>query len=279
MSRAAWCYKPRGSIGVKPLAKPPSEVDFNLWLGPAADQAVPRQPGPLQLALVLGLRQRRHRQPGRASDGHCPLDDPGATCRESVLSLGGRFGYTDQGETPNTQITVFDYGDAQLIFEVRGLKTGPYRREKIGNIVHLDTGVIAGGKFYPKGSDKPQPLPVERGSQTRARRRDTSATSSRPCGAGRPRTSTPTSSKAITRPPCATWPTSPTAWARRSPFNPQTKAFGDNKDAYETLARMEEHLAKDNGLKLDGKTYRLGRKLAWKARPNGLPATRRPTNC
>ena len=46
------------------------------------------------------------------------------------------------------------------------------------------------------------------------------------------------------------------------PFNPQTKAFGDNKEAYETLARMEEHLAKDNGLKLDGQKYRLGRKLA-----------------
>jgi hypothetical protein len=45
------------------------------------------------------------------------------------------------------------------------------------------------------------------------------------------------------------------------PFNPQTKAFGDNKEAYEALARLEEHLAKGNGLKLDGAKYRLGRKL------------------
>ena len=45
------------------------------------------------------------------------------------------------------------------------------------------------------------------------------------------------------------------------PFNAQTKAFGDSKDAYETLERMEEYLAKDNGLKLDGLEYRLGRKL------------------
>ena len=35
--------------------------------------------------------------------------------------LGGRFGYEDQGQTPNTQMAVFDYGDAQLVFEVRGL--------------------------------------------------------------------------------------------------------------------------------------------------------------
>ena len=31
------------------------------------------------------------------------------------------------------------------------------------------------------------------------------------------------------------------------PFNKPTGAFGDDKDAYETLARMEEHL-KDNGV-------------------------------
>ncbi len=45
------------------------------------------------------------------------------------------------------------------------------------------------------------------------------------------------------------------------PFNGQTKAFGDNREAYETLARLEEYLAKSNGLKLDGLKYRLGRKL------------------
>jgi len=45
------------------------------------------------------------------------------------------------------------------------------------------------------------------------------------------------------------------------PFSEKTKAFGDNKDAYESLARLEDHLAKDNGLKLDGLKYRLGRKL------------------
>jgi hypothetical protein len=45
------------------------------------------------------------------------------------------------------------------------------------------------------------------------------------------------------------------------PFEPKTKAFGDNKEAYETLGRLEEHLSRGNGLKLDGVKYRLGRKL------------------
>src|SRR5262249_15499639 len=45
------------------------------------------------------------------------------------------------------------------------------------------------------------------------------------------------------------------------PFDPKTKAFGDNREAYETLSRMEAHLTAENGLKLNGLKYRLGRKL------------------
>ena len=44
------------------------------------------------------------------------------------------------------------------------------------------------------------------------------------------------------------------------PFNPQTKAFGDNKEAYETLARMGEYLT-ENKVNLDEAKYQLGPKL------------------
>jgi hypothetical protein len=38
-----------------------------------------------------------------------------------VISLGGRFGYIDDGQTPNTQLLYFDYEPAPVIFDVRGL--------------------------------------------------------------------------------------------------------------------------------------------------------------
>ena len=184
-----------------------------------------------------------------------------------MLSLGGRFGYTTRARRPTPRSRVIDFGDTQLIFEVRGLQdrratTG----EKVGNIVHLEEGTIAGDKFYPKGSDEAEPLSklASRSTSSAGRATATSATSSRPSAAARPRTSTPTSSKATTPRPSATWPTSRTGWASEVPFNKQTKAFGDDKEAYETLARMEEHL-KDNGVKLDGLNYRLGRKLTFDA--------------
>jgi hypothetical protein len=42
----------------------------------------------------------------------------------SVVSTGGKYIYVDDQETPNTQIATFDYGDAELVFEVRGILTG-----------------------------------------------------------------------------------------------------------------------------------------------------------
>jgi hypothetical protein len=41
-----------------------------------------------------------------------------------VFCSGGKFVYDDDQETPNTQTATFDYGDCQLVFEVRGLLTG-----------------------------------------------------------------------------------------------------------------------------------------------------------
>ena len=44
---------------------------------------------------------------------------------KSVVSTGGKYVYDDDQETPNTQLATFDYGDREIVFEVRGLLTGP----------------------------------------------------------------------------------------------------------------------------------------------------------
>ena len=44
---------------------------------------------------------------------------------------------------------------------------------------------------------------------------------------------------------------------RSVPFNAKTKSFGDNKEAYDTLGRMEEHLTK-NGVALSSTNYMVG---------------------
>ena len=244
------CYKLRSSIGTQPASDPPTDLDFNLWLGPAAVR-------PFHANLV---HYNWHwfwdfGNGDIGNQGVHQLDKarwiiPGATLPRSVISLGGRFGYQDQGETPNTQIAVFDYGETQLIFEVRGLPTGRFHGEDTGNIVHLEAGMVARNKFCPKGSDKEDKLlatdeEVKLGpggghfgnfiEGVRSRKRsDLNADileghlSSALCHLAN-----------ISY-----------RLGEQVPFNPRTKAFGDNKEAYETLARMEEHLGEGNKLKL-----------------------------
>jgi hypothetical protein len=43
---------------------------------------------------------------------------------KTVVSTGGKFAYEDDQETPNTQLSSFDFGGRELVFEVRGLLTG-----------------------------------------------------------------------------------------------------------------------------------------------------------
>ena len=55
----------------------------------------------------------------------------GATLPTKVWSLGGRFGYEDQGQTPNTQMAVMEFGDVLLVFEVRGLVSDGRRTQRL----------------------------------------------------------------------------------------------------------------------------------------------------
>jgi hypothetical protein len=59
------------------------------------------------------------------------------------MASGGRYGYTDDGQTPNTELVAFEYDDCELQFEVRGLITNPEAQVKVGNIFYGTEGVLA----------------------------------------------------------------------------------------------------------------------------------------
>jgi hypothetical protein len=73
-----------------------------------------------------------------------------------VVSLGGRFGYKDQGQTPNTQLTMIDFGEVNLILEIRGLVED--NQWKITNEFYTDEGVVRDGKFFAKGKSTGIPI-------------------------------------------------------------------------------------------------------------------------
>ena len=156
----ALCYKNRPSIGIKAIGAAPSEVDFNIWQGPAQEHQFHGN--------LVHYNWHWFWDFGNGDIGNQGVHQmdvarwliPGAKLPKSVLSVGGRFGYKDQGETPNTQISVMDFGETQLIFEVRGLPTKKFYDQTVGNILHFEAGIVSGNNFYPKDSPNvAKPLP------------------------------------------------------------------------------------------------------------------------
>ena len=58
------------------------------------------------------------------------------------MSYGGRLGYSDAGETPNTQVTLHDFGDKSIVVEVHGLPTTAYKRMSNGLVIEGSDGYI-----------------------------------------------------------------------------------------------------------------------------------------
>ncbi|WP_165250247.1 Gfo/Idh/MocA family protein [Paludisphaera soli] len=137
------CYKPRGSIGHKPDGPVPKGVDFDVWLGPAPER--PFNPNRFHYNWHWfwdtgngDLGNQGIHQMDVARWGIGKQEFP-----KTVMSSGGRFGYEDDGETPNTLSTFFEFDDVELQFEVRGLVTNPELDVKIGNIFYGTEGVLA----------------------------------------------------------------------------------------------------------------------------------------
>jgi predicted dehydrogenase len=175
-----FCYKRRKSIGVSAgPTPPPATVNYDLWLGPAPAAA----PHRLRFHYdwhwfnTYGNGDVGNQGIHQMDVARWFLGDPALP--RHTLSVGGRLGYVDDGETPNTQIVVHDYAEAPLVFEVRGLpavhdpnegqvgvvgadaadalaKTmDRYRGVSIGNVIDCEGGsVITRGYFEATAHDR-----------------------------------------------------------------------------------------------------------------------------
>ncbi|MBC8468647.1 MAG: Gfo/Idh/MocA family oxidoreductase [Planctomycetes bacterium] len=119
-----FCYKRRSSMGkVSGPQKVPESVDYNLWCGPAPKEPLMRKNLHYDWHWVwsTGCGEIGNNGPHQLDVCRWVLGQSKLPNR--VMSIGGRFGYNDDGQTPNTQITIFEYGDIPIIYEVRGLPT------------------------------------------------------------------------------------------------------------------------------------------------------------
>lgn len=136
------CYKSRKSIGERGSYEPPKTVDYDLWCGPSP-------------VLPLTRPKLHYDWHWVWSTGNGDLGNQGihqmdiarwglnvSDIGQSVYGFGGRVGYVDAGDTPNTEVTVHNYGDKSLIFEVRGLETPALKGAKVGVIFEGTEGYV-----------------------------------------------------------------------------------------------------------------------------------------
>ena len=166
------CFKRRPSIGHTPDEPVPPGVNWDLFLGPAA---------------MTPYSKNRHVynwhwfwNTGNGDIGNQGIHEMdiarwglGVGLPKGGVSTGGKYVYTDDQETPNTQLASLDYGDSEIVFEVRGLPTGgeadltAMGPNFVGNLFYGEKGFMAvdhvgfriylGDKREPGESMKAQP--------------------------------------------------------------------------------------------------------------------------
>jgi predicted dehydrogenase len=152
------CYKPRMAIGKlsEPL-KIPAEIDYDLWLGPAANLPIMRP--------KLHYDWHWDFNTGNGDMGNQGIHQMDIArwflgegeLSPKIRSIGGRLGYEDAGNTPNTQIVLHQYKTAPLIFETRGLPKDKasqvngdtwaknmdnYRGSRVGVLIQCEQGSL-----------------------------------------------------------------------------------------------------------------------------------------
>jgi predicted dehydrogenase len=166
----ALVYRARDGIGsVDAPTPPPRTVDYDVWCGPAAKRPLLRK--------QLHYEWHWFWETGNGEMGNNGIHVIDV-CRwfleqdrmpPRAMSVGGRFGFHDCGETANTHIALFDFQRAPLICEVRNVsavkgaaRMGTFRGQNKGIVIDCEGGYFAGdasgGAIFDRQGKKVQDL-------------------------------------------------------------------------------------------------------------------------
>jgi Oxidoreductase family, NAD-binding Rossmann fold len=139
------------------------DVDFKLWSGPRGEMPMKREQFHYDWhwQWAYGNGDIGNQGPHQTDVGRWALGNP-ELLPKRVMSLGGRWGYDDDGETANNQLAFYDYQPAPFIFDNRGLPledmnwgrepvykvNGITAATRVGNVIHCEGGYVIESKAY-----------------------------------------------------------------------------------------------------------------------------------
>ena len=218
-------YGVRASIGKRPAPLPiPAGVDYNLWLGPAQDEPIYRDNLQYDWHWVWNTGSGE-----MGNWGVHVLDD----CRNNVfldkvalpkriLGGGGRVVWNDAGETPNVHFVYFDTGSIPVVIGLANITAEPNskRGPSLPARAAVTSLIAKAASWKASAAERRRSTRTanwSRSSRERAAWGTTSRTSSTPSAGAIRRSSTPASRSATIRRAGATWRTSRSEPAARTP--------------------------------------------------------------
>ncbi|MGE0758865.1 MAG: Gfo/Idh/MocA family protein [Pirellulaceae bacterium] len=252
-----YCCKKRDTIGHKPISSPPSNLDWNLWRGPAAiddfhanyvhynwhwfwktGNGDMNNQGTHQLDIARWALNKDQTHPVR------------------VMALGGRFKWNDQGETPNTMYAIAEYPNGQYVFfNVRNVAYPNYLHQVENEYYFQDGSKIIRGQYYAKGSTKGEKLKIEPGKVTPGGNWGAFVTA---CRAGNPALANGNALEAHYACVLGHLMNNSYRLGKKVPFNAKAGGFADNSDASEHFLRLHEIMNKGVGIPENGAEYIVG---------------------
>jgi predicted dehydrogenase len=242
-----YCCKPRDTIGRKSPSPPPSNLDWDLWRGPAKiDQ---------YHGNYVHYNWHWFWSTGNGdlnNQGTHQLDiarwalDTDQTNPIRVMALGGRFRWDDQGETPNTMFAVAEYPNGQFVyFNVRNLNYDGYKRQVENEYYFDDGGKIVRDRYYATGNSKGERLELPRGKVTPGGNWGSFIAA---CRAGDPSMANGNAEQAHYACVLGHLMNNSYRLGRKVPFNSKAGGFADNPDAQEHFERLHEIMSRGVGV-------------------------------
>ncbi len=252
-----YCCKPRASIGHKSPSTSPSNLDWNLWQGPAK---IDRFHG-----NYVHYNWHWFWKTGNGdlnNQGTHQLDvarwalDTDLTHPVRAMALGGRFQWNDQGETPNTMLGIAEYPNGQSVFfNVRNVNYKGYERQVENEYYFEDGGKIIRGQYYPSGSRKGEEISVPAGKVTPGGNWGSFIAA---CRANDPSMANGNVYDAHYGCVLGHLMNNSYRLGTEVPFNAKAGRFGDNWDAAEHFMKLHEIMTDGVALPADGNQYVVG---------------------
>jgi predicted dehydrogenase len=252
-----YCCKPRGSIGTKAVSAPPSNLDWNLWRGPANIDEFHGN--------YVHYNWHWFWKTGNGdmnNQGTHQLDvarwslDTDQTHPVRVMALGGRFQWNDQGETPNTMFAIAEYPNGQYaFFNVRNVNYKNYLHQVENEYYFEDGGKIVRGQYFAKGSTKGEKVSVKPGQVTPGGNWGSFITA---CRAGDPSLANGNALDAHYGCVLGHLMNNSYRLGKKVPFNAKAGGFSDNTDASEHFLKLHEIMSGGVGVPQDGSEYVVG---------------------